>query len=67
VSVTQTRFTYAELGLDDSYIPKSSVEAHAFTRWLNYRLRFIEKNKQPLSKTGNPVAMRWIRFGEDGI
>jgi hypothetical protein len=67
VSVTQTRFTYAELGLDDSYIPKSSVEAHGFTRWLNYRLRFIEKNKQPLSKTGNPVAMRWIRFGEDGI
>jgi len=67
ISVNRTRFTYKEIGLDDSDIPKSAVEAHGFSRWLNARLRFIDSRGAPLDKTGKPAAMRWIRFGNSRI
>ena len=56
------KFSYAELGLSDANIPKSSVEAHGFTRWLNGRLKMLDAEKRALTQSENPEYLRWIRL-----
>jgi hypothetical protein len=63
-SSSQHRFSFQELGLNPMLAPNTRTEAEALSRTLNSRLRFVDPNGHPLSKTGNPAGLRMLHYGK---